>query len=58
MSTYLNKYKLLKTLGSGGYSKVKLAEDPDTGRHYAIKILKSGNEDQNKKILEMVITEV
>lgn len=34
----LGKYIILKTLGSGAYSKVKLVEDSETGNRYAMKI--------------------
>eukprot|EP00163_Fabomonas_tropica_P009422 TRINITY_DN1922_c0_g1_i14.p3 TRINITY_DN1922_c0_g1~~TRINITY_DN1922_c0_g1_i14.p3 ORF type:complete len:405 (+),score=85.54 TRINITY_DN1922_c0_g1_i14:3143-4357(+) len=32
-------YEMLKTLGEGGYSKVRLARDRDTGEEFAIKII-------------------
>lgn len=34
----LGKYELRRTLGSGAYSKVKLAVDTETGNAYAMKI--------------------
>lgn len=34
----LGKYELRRTLGSGAYSKVKLAVDTETGHEYALKI--------------------
>jgi serine/threonine protein kinase len=43
MQSKLGKYTLLKTLGTGCYSKVKLAQVKETGNYYAIKILKKGN---------------
>ncbi len=39
----LGKYELLKTLGKGGYSKVKLAKDTSTGLQYAIKLINKVN---------------
>ena len=40
MPSRLGKYTLVRTLGSGAYSKVKLAQHVDTGEFYAIKIMK------------------
>ena len=34
----LGKYELLKTLGSGAYSKVKLAYDRAEDKYYALKV--------------------
>ena len=36
----VGNYVLLQTIGSGGFSKVKLAEDKTTKQRYAIKIIK------------------
>lgn len=36
----LGKYEILRTLGSGGSCKVKLALDTETGENVAIKIMK------------------
>lgn len=58
MPSQLGKYNLIKTLGSGANSKVKLGVDKDTGRHYAVKILKKGNPNLDPKFLELVMTEV
>ena len=44
-SAYINNYNLIKTLGSGLNSKVKLAIDKTNGLKYAIKFLK--NNDRN-----------
>lgn len=49
---------LLETIGVGGFSKVKLAIDKATGAKYAIKILKEGNEDEQKKISKSFRQEV
>ncbi|CAD2222068.1 serine/threonine kinase [Angomonas deanei] len=35
----LGKYELGKTLGSGNFSKVKLAKDTETGKQWAIKVI-------------------
>ena len=51
----LGKYKVLKTLGSGGTCKVKLGYDVDNNRKVALKILKSDLSDKTK---ELVIQEV
>jgi serine/threonine protein kinase len=49
---------LLRTLGSGANSKVKLGHDKATGQYYAVKILKKGNPNLDFKFLELVMTEV
>ena len=36
----IQNYKLLKTIGKGLYSKVKLAADKNKAKFYAIKIIK------------------
>ena len=58
MPSKLGKYTLLKTLGSGANSKVKLGLDASTGRHFAVKILKKNNTNLDAKFLELVMTEV
>lgn len=40
MQSKIGKYTLVRTLGSGAYAKVKLAVDEETGKYYAIKIMK------------------
>ncbi len=49
---------MVRTLGSGAYSKVKLAQDTETGEYYAIKIMKGADEEKNRKMIENVISEV
>lgn len=58
MPTTLGKYQLLRTLGTGANSKVKLAVEPSTKKYVAIKILKKGNPKLDEKFLELVMTEV
>src|SRR5437879_4713935 len=58
MPSKLGKYTLVRTLGSGAYSKVKLALDEETGTYYAIKIMKGTQEERNRKMIENVISEV
>jgi len=58
MPSKLGKYTLLRTLGSGANSKVKLGVDKDSGRYYAVKILKKGNPNLDHKFLDLVLTEV
>lgn len=49
---------MVKTLGSGANSKVKLGIDKSTNRQFAVKILKKGNPNLDSKFLELVMTEV
>lgn len=58
MQSKLGKYSLVRTLGSGAYSKVKLAQDQNTGEYYAIKIMKNVSEEKNKKFIDSVVSEV
>ena len=58
MPSKLGKYTLLRTLGSGANSKVKLGLDKASGRYFAVKILKKGNPNLDHKFLELVMTEV
>lgn len=58
MPSQLGKYTLVKTLGSGANSKVKLGLDKSTGNYFAVKILKKGNPNLDSKFLELVMTEV
>lgn len=58
MPSKLGKYTLLRTLGSGANSKVKLGLAKESGRYYAVKILKKGNPNLDHKFLDLVLTEV
>ena len=58
MPSQLGNYKLLRTLGSGANSKVKLGQHKETGAFAAIKILKKNNSAMDAKFLELVMTEV
>lgn len=58
MPSQIGNYKLLRTLGSGANSKVKLGQHKDTGVYYAVKILKKGDPRLDAKFLELVMTEV
>lgn len=49
---------MLKTLGTGANSKVKLALDKTNNNYFAIKILKKGNPNLDAKFLELLMTEV
>lgn len=55
MSKSLGKYNIMRTLGKGASCKVKLAQDPETGKKVAIKIMNS-NIDANLK--QLIMTEV
>ena len=56
MPSTLNQYKLIKTLGSGAFSKVKLAQDTTTNQHYAVKIHKA-DAHFTQAMVEVVQTE-
>lgn len=55
MPGILGKYDILKTLGKGGSSKVKLGYDPDTDTKVAIKIM---NEDIDDDFQDLLNTEL
>jgi serine/threonine protein kinase len=60
MPSKLGNYILLRTLGSGANSKVKLAQStlPGNDSYYAIKVMKKANTEEDKRILALVETEV
>jgi serine/threonine protein kinase len=58
MPSQLGPYKLLRTLGTGANSKVKLGEHKDTGVKAAIKILKKGDPRLDQQFIQLVFTEV
>lgn len=58
MPSQLGKYTLIRTLGSGANSKVKLGLDKESGDYFAVKILKKGDPRLDQKFLELVLTEV
>ena len=60
MPSKLGNYILLRTLGSGANSKVKLAQKSTGGndQYYAVKIMKKADTEEDKKLLELVETEV
>jgi serine/threonine protein kinase len=49
MPSILGRYTLVKTLGSGANSKVKLGVDKALGQYFAIKILKKVNPKFDQK---------
>ena len=51
----LGKYEIIKTLGSGGSCKVKLAIDTETGEKVAVKMLKK---DIDAKTHSLTMNEV
>ena len=51
----LDKYILVKTLGSGYNSKVKLGYDPASNQYYAVKIIKHSHPSLNMKTLKKEI---
>ena len=58
MPSYLGRYILLSTLGKGGYSKVKLAQDKETQKFYAVKLHKTQDPDFTEEVKSTVISEV
>ncbi|KAI3812179.1 hypothetical protein L1987_16886 [Smallanthus sonchifolius] len=53
VDTYIHKYKFGKTLGTGSFGEVKIAENTLTGDNVAIKILKRGklkNPEMEEKV--------
>ena len=51
----LGKYCIQQTLGTGAFSKTKLGINMDTGKQYAIKILK---QDIGESALKTIMTEI
>ena len=58
MPSQLGPYKLLRTLGTGANSKVKLGEHSENGQKYAVKILKKNDPRLDQEFLKLVMTEV
>jgi hypothetical protein len=58
MPATLGNFILGRTLGTGANSKVKIAENKNTGDKVAIKILKKSETSNDAKFLELVLTEV
>lgn len=57
MPSKLGKYHLLRTLGQGAYSKVKLALDSEDNKHYAIKVHKADDPKFNASCIDVVENE-
>lgn len=53
----LDNYKVLQTLGSGGFSKVKLVED-ENGSKFAAKILKNLGSQMQERVQDSILSEV
>jgi serine/threonine protein kinase len=51
----LGKYNIMRTLGKGASCKVKLAQDPETGKKVAIKIM---NDNMDPNLTQLVMTEI
>jgi serine/threonine protein kinase len=56
--SHVGNYTLLRRLGNGFNSIVKLARHNVTGRHYAMKIIKRTGTEVDEEHLEFVIKEV
>ena len=54
----LGNYKLIKTIGEGNYSTVKLGEHTETGQRYAIKVHKIPEEGLDREDIEDILKEV
>lgn len=57
MTSMLGKYKLGKTLGEGGFSKVKMGKHKETNEKVAIKIMKKSSEN-HKALMKLVVNEI
>jgi len=55
MTSKLEQYNLIRTLGKGSYSKVKLALNTEDNKYYAIKIHRA---DSSQELLDVIRTEV
>lgn len=55
--TTVDNYKLLKTIGAGSFSKVKLASD-ENDKIVALKIMKRENDDHGKDLQQLFDNEV
>ena len=51
----IGRFKVSRTIGSGGSCKVKLGRDSETGENVAVKIMK---DDMDADDLKLVLTEV
>ena len=58
MPSKLGKYKLVRTLGKGAFSKVKLAIDEEDGQHYAIKLHRANDPNFDPSTVALVTNEV
>jgi 5'-AMP-activated protein kinase catalytic alpha subunit len=58
MPSKLGKYKLLRTLGKGAFSKVKLALNVEDGQHYAIKLHRADDPTFDRSTVDLVTNEV
>ena len=54
----VGNYVLLQTIGSGGFSKVKLAEDKITKQRYAIKIIKKSKLEDKPELKAKIQREI
>lgn len=52
----INHYNIMHTLGSGAFSKVKLAVDTRTGQQYAIKILKGEINEETMRAINVELS--
>lgn len=58
MPSKLDKYTLLRTLGQGAYSKVKLGLRKDTGEYFALKVHKRNDPNFTQESRTIVMSEV
>jgi serine/threonine protein kinase len=54
----IGNYNMYETLGSGGFSKVKLGVEENTGDRVALKILKKDKLSENQTIRKQVEREI
>ena len=57
MPSKLGKYKLVRTLGKGAFSKVKLAVNDEDGQHYAVKLHRADDPNFDHSTVALVTNE-
>ena len=58
MPSQLDEFTLLKTLGAGVSAKVKLAQDNNSGQHFAVKVFDTTNPNVTSSTTKLLQDEV